>query len=238
MAHREQNVYGYKGVTIMTVLSPKRLKIEMVHDIVCSWCPIGYNNIKTAINNLNIDVDFHFLPFELNPSMADAGESIASYFNRQMGWGEQKLLAYQKSLVTTAANSGVNIDFSKRKYYYNTRNAHLLMHWAGRFNKQNILNERLITAYFSEGQDISNITVLLNIAQELGFDRREILSAITSTYLNQELTDRALRYKAFNISSIPAFIINNSVLIMGSNSVNYFEQALSKLNETSYVEQS
>ena len=47
----------------MTTSSTKKLKIEMVHDIVCSWCPIGYSNIKTAINNLNIDVDFHFLPF-------------------------------------------------------------------------------------------------------------------------------------------------------------------------------
>lgn len=222
----------------MTTLSPKKLKIEMVHDIVCSWCRIAYSNIKTANNNLNIDVDFYFLPFELNPDMADAGESIASYFNHQIGWSEQKLLVYQKSLVTTAVNSGFVIDFSKRKYYYNTRKAHLLMCWAERFIKQNILNEQLITAYFSEGQDINNITVLLNIAQELGFDRRETFAAITSTHFNLVLTDKTQRYKAFNVSSVPAFIINNHVLIMGSNSVDYFEQALSKHNENSYVEQS
>ena len=205
----------------MTTLSTKKLKIEMVHDIVCSWCPIGYNNIKTAINNLNIDVDFHFLPFELNPNMADVGESIASFFSRQMGWNER----------TTAAKAGVSIDFSKRTHYYNTRNAHLLMHLAERFNKQTELNEHLIKAYFKDGQDISNLTVLLNIAEELGFDRQRANAALTSTELNQELSQeldkKSSRYKAFNISSIPAFIVNESTLISGSNSVKYFEDILS-----------
>lgn len=69
----------------MNILSSKKLKIEMVHDLVCSWCPIGYNNIKTALNNLNIDVDFYFLPFELNPAMGEKGELIADYFSRQSG---------------------------------------------------------------------------------------------------------------------------------------------------------
>ena len=161
----------------MKTLPRKILKIEMVHDIVCSWCPIGYNNIKTAIDNLDIEVDFRFLPFELNPDMGESGESIARYFKRQSGWDEGKLLDYQNSLVTTAAKSGVSIDFSKRKFYYNTRNAHLLMHWAERFNKQTTLNERLIVAYFNGGQDISNLTVLLNIAEQIGLDRQETNTA-------------------------------------------------------------
>ncbi|WP_157203870.1 MULTISPECIES: hypothetical protein [unclassified Marinomonas] len=29
-----------------------RLRIEMVHDIVCSWCPIGFRNIQAAIKAL------------------------------------------------------------------------------------------------------------------------------------------------------------------------------------------
>ena len=36
----------------------KKLKIEIVHDLVCSWCPIGYSNIRKAIDNLGIEVKF------------------------------------------------------------------------------------------------------------------------------------------------------------------------------------
>lgn len=210
----------------MNTLSSKKLKIEMVHDLVCSWCPIGYNNIKTAINNLNIDVDFYFLPFELNPDVGEKGELIADYFSRQSGWNEDELLDYQQSLVTTAAKAGVSIDFSKRTHYYNTKKAHVLMHLAERLNKQTELNEHLIKAYFKDGRDISNITVLLNIAEKLGLDRQKTNTALTSTDLSQELDKKVLRYKAFNISSIPAFIFNEDTLISGSNSVLYYEDTL------------
>lgn len=214
-------------------LNTKKLKIEMIHDIVCSWCPIGYSNITTAIKNLNIEVDFHFLPFELNPNMTAEGELMADYFSRQMSWDNKKLLAYQASLVTTAAEAGVSIDFSKRTHYYHTQKAHLLMHWAERFNKQNQLNERLIQAYFKEGLDISYSTVLLNIAESIGLERQATLSALSSSDLINELEQKAHRVKALNVLSIPAFIINEKNLVSGSNSVEYFEDTLLSLfNET------
>jgi predicted DsbA family dithiol-disulfide isomerase len=217
----------------------EKLHIAMVHDIVCSWCPIGYNNVKKAISNLNLEVEFHFLPFELNPDMTDNGESIASYFGHRFGWDKPRLLAYQHSLVKTAADAKVSIDFSKRTHYYNTYNAHLLMHYAERFNKQTILNEHLIKVYFNEGLDINKLPVLLDIAQEIGLDREQTNIALTSTSSDQEskqklkhgLAKKFQRYQALNVSSIPAFIINNTELISGSNSVHYFEQVLSKLNK-------
>ena len=204
--------------------------------------------MKTAINNLAIEVEFSFLPFQLNPNMGEDGELIANYFSRQFGWNEGKLRKYQQSLVVTAAEAGVSIDFSKRTHYYNTHNAHLLMHWAERFNKQTVLNERLIKAYFNDGLDISKLSVLLDIAQDIGLDRQQTNTAMTSVLpkkepnkepkqvpnqaLGQELGTKVQRYKKFNLTSVPAFIINNSVLICGSNSVEYFEQALAKINET------
>lgn len=218
----------------------EKLQITMVHDIVCSWCPIGYNNIKTAIENLKFEVEFNFIPFQLNPNLDENGELISSYFKRQFGWNEVKLHSYQHSLVKTAANAGISIDFSQRTHYYNTHNAHLLMHWAERFNKQKRLNERLIKAYFNDGLDISNLTVLLNIAETVGLDRKQANIALTSSAfnkeLNQELTKKIQRYQAFNISNIPSFIINYNELISGSNSVDYFEKVLSNQNETAYLE--
>jgi predicted DsbA family dithiol-disulfide isomerase len=205
----------------------KKLKVEMVHDIVCSWCPIGYHNIQTAISNLNIEVDFKFIPYELNPEMPEKGETIASYFERHFGWNDQKLLEYQDALVKTALNAGVKIDFSKRLNYYNTKKAHKLMHWAERFNKQTDLNERLITAYMEEGQDISNTDILLDIAVQVGLDRVSTENALSSAQLAQELNRKIERRKAFKIQSIPAFVLDENTFISGSNSVEFFEKTLS-----------
>lgn len=198
----------------------------MVHDLVCSWCPIGYNNIKQAINNLNIAADFYFLPFELNPNMGEKGELVASYFHRQFNWSEDKLLAYQKSLITTADIAGINIDFSKRKYYYNTYKGHLLMHWSERFNKHVELNESLIYAYFEQGLDISNRRVLLDIAEQVGLDRELACHAIDSEELKQELAVKITEQHILNLNSVPAFILNSETVITGSQSVEYFEDIL------------
>jgi len=207
------------------------LKIEMVHDIVCSWCPIGYNNIQMAIKNLNLEVDFHFLPYELNPEMDENGETIAGYFKNRFGWDDHKLFDYQKSLVKTAQSAGVIIDFSKREKYYNTQKAHQLMHWSEQFNKQTELNERLIKAYFADGQDISNTDALLDIAVQVGLDRVSTENVLSSTQLMEPLDRKIERQKAFNIQSIPAFILDEKILISGSQSVAFFEDALPKIRE-------
>ncbi len=217
----------------MVAFNMQKVQITMIHDLVCSWCPIGYNNLKSAIQNLNIAADFKFLPFELNPTMGDKGEAIASYFSRQLNWSEHKLLTYQASLIKTAANAGVAIDFSKRTHYYNTYKGHLLMHWSARFNKQMALNEKLISAYFEHGQDISNTDILLEIATQVGLERAAARRALTSNQLHHELNNKFDRVSAIEISTIPAVIIDNHAVISGSHSVDYFEAVLASIvNET------
>lgn len=205
----------------------KTLKIEMVHDVVCSWCPIGYANLQQALRNLGTEADIHFLPFELNPDMPKEGETIAHYFKRRQGWLAEALKDYQDSLVKTASNAGVTIDFSKRTHYYNTRNAHKLMHWAEQFNKQTAVNESLIEAYFKQGLDISNMGVLLDIAQQVGMDRVSAQNALSSSRVAQALEKKVERQNSFNLHSIPAFVLNEHTLISGSNSVEFFEKTLS-----------
>ena len=212
----------------------KTLKIEMIHDVVCSWCPIGYANLRQALRNLDIEADIHFLPFELNPDMPREGETIAHYFERQQGWLAPTLQDYQDSLVKTANNAGVVIDFSKRTHYYNTRRAHKLMHWAEQFSKQSAVNEMLIEAYFKQGLDISDTAVLLDIAEQLGMDRSTAHSALTSKTVTQALENKIERQKGFKLNRIPAFILNEQTLISGSNSVEFFEKILSEFtNELS-----
>ena len=207
-----------------------KIKIEAIHDVVCSWCPIGHSNLKAALKLLEDEVEAHitYLPFELNPEMPEKGEAIDSYFKRRQGWSSETLQNYQESLVKTAQKAGVIIDFSKRTHYYNTRKAHKFMHWAEQFDKQTAVNESLIEAYFKQGLDISNTDVLLDIAEQLGMNRTLALKALTSRVMEQALEKKVERHKAFKIQSIPAFIINEDTLVSGSNSVEFFEKTLSE----------
>ncbi|PCI07863.1 MAG: hypothetical protein COB77_03675 [Gammaproteobacteria bacterium] len=211
-------------------MTKTKIKIEAIHDVVCSWCPIGYSNLKNALKRLESEVEAHitYLPFELNPEMPEEGETIANYFKRRQSWSPATLKDYQESLVKTAQSAGVVIDFSKRTHYYNSRKAHKLIHWAEQFNKQTVVNESLIETYFKQGLDISNTDVLLDIAEQLGMDRVSAQNALSSRQLELELEKKIERQKAFKLHSIPAFIINEDTLVSGSNSVDFFEKTLSE----------
>ena len=207
-----------------------KLKIEMIHDVVCSWCPIGYANLKQALKNLEIDADFHFLPFELNPELDVQGEDINDHLGQRYGWSENKRRDYRQNLLAVAEQAGVTMDFSKRTHYYNTNQAHRLIHWCEGFGKQQAMNELLIDAYFKQGLDINNSQVLLNLADQLGLDRSEAEVALNSAVTKQQLAIKKQRVQQAEITSVPAFIFNNSTLVTGSNSVEYFEQALTAIN--------
>ena len=66
----------------------KTLKIEMIHDVVCSWCHIGYHNISKALDNLlhRVSVDFHYLPFQLNPELDHQGVDITEHLCQRNQW--------------------------------------------------------------------------------------------------------------------------------------------------------
>jgi predicted DsbA family dithiol-disulfide isomerase len=207
----------------------KKLKIEMVHDVVCSWCPIGYRNIQKALRHMNVEADFHFLPYELNPDMRAEGEAIDAYFERRNQWDNASLLDYQKNLLAVAESADVAIDFSRRTHYYNSGKAHQLMHWAEGYNQQQPLNELLIDAYLKRGLDISNTLILLELVEQLGLDSSQAVQILNSSVINPQLLRKKQRVQQLTLSRIPAFIINEDTLIFGSNSVDYFEQALASL---------
>ena len=187
------------------------LEIEIVHDIVCSWCPIGYANLKQAIRNLKMEVNIRFLPYELNPNMSNEGEDIDDYFARHHQWNHSKRQDYRKHLLAVAEQAGVSIDFSKRTHYYNSNKAHRLIHWSESQKKQLAMNELLIDAYFKFGLDISNTSVLLDLVEELGLDKSAAEYALSSEKVTQQMASKWKRAKALRVSSIPVFIFNDLI---------------------------
>jgi predicted DsbA family dithiol-disulfide isomerase len=210
----------------------KTIKIEMIHDLVCSWCPIGYNHLKVALERIEDDVtaDIQFLPFQLNPEMPPEGELIADYFKERMGWDADQLKKYQTSLIRTGTAAGVSYDFSKRTHYYNTFKGHCLIHWAEKFGQHRALNELMIDAYFTKGSNLSNEVVLLDLVEQLGLNRSDALQSLTDPVLLKEISKKQQRVATLNVTSIPAFLINDEYIVSGSNSPDFFEEVLMRFS--------
>lgn len=83
MAANEQGVQSASGMQSVTV--------NMVSDVVCPWCIVGYQRLQEAIKTLdNIEVDIKFHPFELNPNMPEEGQNLREHIMEKYGISEQQ----------------------------------------------------------------------------------------------------------------------------------------------------
>ena len=212
-------------------MTKQHIKIEMIHDIICSWCPIGYSNIKAALAEYEsqLDVDFRFLPYELNPEMPAEGERIDAHLKRRNDWNDEQFLTYREDLVKTARQVGLNYDFGKRTHYWNTASAHKLLHLAEKVDKQAELNEEFTTQYFTNGIDVSDTNNLVKVAGAVGIDPQSVMDAMSSPIVVDEMAAKYARVQEFNVRSVPTFVINNQDILRGSNSVEFFIQYLADL---------
>jgi predicted DsbA family dithiol-disulfide isomerase len=212
-------------------MAKTKIKIEQIHDVVCSWCPIGYSYIKAALKQLDnqIEVEFKFLPYELNPEMPKEGETIQDHLKRRNNWNTEQLLSYQENLVETAMQAGLTYDFSKRTHYWNTAKAHILIHFAEKFDKQEQVNRVLIQQYFTEGLNVDDAESLANIASSVGLNRDDVIAALRSPEIAAEMAEKQARVHSFHVRSVPTFIINDIEVVPGANSVEFFVQYFSDL---------
>src|SRR3546814_3176146 len=64
-----------------------RLSVDIVSDVMCPWCIIGWLRFRTVMTHFAGRLDFRvqWHPFELNPDMPPEGEDAASHVQRKYG---------------------------------------------------------------------------------------------------------------------------------------------------------
>lgn len=93
------------------------------------------------------------------------------------------------------------------------------------------VHTRLMDAYWSEGANIGDETVLLDLVAEAGLERAEAEAALADgRYVDRvrASTDEANRH---GINAIPAFVLDGRLLVMGAQPEALFERAVAKLGE-------
>ncbi|WP_315903055.1 DsbA family protein [Shewanella phaeophyticola] len=51
-------------------MATKQLQIDIVSDVMCPWCIVGYRRLEIALSQFDdLDVTLQWHPFELNPAM-------------------------------------------------------------------------------------------------------------------------------------------------------------------------
>ena len=204
----------------MTVL------IEMVSDLVCPWCWLGLRRLNSAVEELRgeIDVQVLYRPFQLDPTIPEAGIPYKEYMSQKFGGvgdaekdaSKDRFSQMRTALEEYGENEGIPFRFSGIEMRPNTVNAHRIVRWAQGQGKGWAAKELLFNAYFNEHRDIGDKDVLADIAAELGLDRALIADLLKGQADIQETLQEEVYFRQMGFSGVPTFVANRKVAAQGA----------------------
>lgn len=210
------------------------LRIDIVSDVVCPWCIIGYKQVERALTLLPepVHAEFHWHPFELNPDMPPEGEDAAQHIARKYGRSPEEGKGVRERIRSTAAELGFNFGENGARRLYNSFDAHKLLTRTGTdkgWEAQTRLKLALFSAYFQKGLDISDRSVLLDVAQGAGLDRDACAAWLEDEALARQVRGEQQYWIGENVSGVPAIIFDGKYMVPGAQSAETFAQVIGKV---------
>lgn len=195
------------------------LRIDIISDVVCPWCVIGYKRLEKALDMLRDKIlhDIHWHPFELNPNMAQGGENLRQHLAAKYGTTLQGSIKARENLTRIGAEVGFKFDYFDEMKMFNTFKAHQLIHYAGTKNKKHEMELRLFAAFFGERKEIDHIDVLAIEAEVIGLDKNEAVEVLQNGRFADQVRQEEREWLNRGIQSVPTYIINQRQMFSGAH---------------------
>ncbi|MGN6767191.1 MAG: DsbA family oxidoreductase [Rhizobiaceae bacterium] len=199
----------------MTDTAP--ITVDVVSDVVCPWCFIGQKRLDKAIAASGVDVQVHWRPFQLDPTIPPEGKDRREYMLGKFG-SEERIREIHARIEPLGAEEGISFAFDAIKVAPNTLDAHRVIRWAGAAGEevQNRLVRRLFQLNFEEGRNLGDPAVLVEAAREAGMD-----TAIVETLLPTDADVESVRGEIdtaarMGVTGVPCFLLEGKYAVMGA----------------------
>jgi predicted DsbA family dithiol-disulfide isomerase len=197
-------------------MTAKKIKVIVYSDYICPFCYIGFHRIKKLKEKFNLDVEWQ--PFELHPEIPKEGLVID-----KMPLPRDYLEMALANVKRLADEDGLELKFSDK--WPNSRLALFISEFArskGKFDEFHIL---VLDAFWKEGKDIGDLSLLLNLAESIGLDKEKILKYIESDEPLTKLREALTKLSGYGISGVPTFFIGDRIVV-GAQPYEVFEQVI------------
>jgi predicted DsbA family dithiol-disulfide isomerase len=208
------------------------LHIDIVSDVVCPWCIIGYKQLAQALEATGTPHDIHWHPFELNPTMPTEGQNLREHVAEKYGSTAAQSEESRVRMTAIGAELGIDFQFTEDMRMHNTFNVHQLLHWADQQDRKNDLEQALFVAHFTHRRNLSDTTVLADIAAEIGLNHAEALAVLNDQRFAAAVRAAEKHWVEQGIRGVPAVIFNHRHLVSGAQGVENFTNILNQLAQT------
>ncbi|MEP0211788.1 MAG: DsbA family oxidoreductase [Cellulophaga sp.] len=209
----------------------KKIKIDVVSDVVCPWCAIGYKRLEQAINELKIEdkIELEWQPFELNPNMPAEGQDVEEHITEKYGSTPEQQQESQERMTDFGAELNFKFDYFNGMRMANTFDAHVLLDYAKKQGKQTALKMRLMNAFFGERKDVSNRDILKKELETVGLNTTEAFALLDNEELRTKVRSEEDYWKSLGVNSVPTVVFNRKSALTGAQPVSVYKQVLTEL---------
>jgi predicted DsbA family dithiol-disulfide isomerase len=195
------------------------VEVEIWSDIACPWCYIGKRRFEAALALFEHreDVQVIWRSFELDPSAPHEREGDrAARLAEKYGLTIERAREMEQQMTDTAAGEGLEFRFDIARSGA-TFDAHRIVHLAHEHGLQDEMKERLLRAYFTEGELVGDDETLVRIASEVGLAEDEVRQTLASDRYAEEVRDDERIAGQFGISAVPTFVVDRALGASGAH---------------------
>ena len=194
------------------------MQVEIWSDIACPWCYVGKRRFEAALAAYEHrdEVTVTWRSFELDPQ-APVARSVdsATHLAEKYGMTREQAQASQSKLAEVAAADGLDMRFDLARGG-NTFDAHRLVHLAEAHGLQDAMTERLMRAYFTEGEPIGDADALTRVAVEVGLAVDYVRDVVAGTRYGAEVRVDARTAMSLGIHAVPFIAVDRRIGAAGA----------------------
>jgi predicted DsbA family dithiol-disulfide isomerase len=200
--------------------------IDVWSDVVCPWCFIGKRRLEKALSLFEHrdQVTIRHRAFQLQPDITSTVPT-ADYLADKYRMPTEKVKEMQANVCAIADGEGLcyNLDDTLSG---NTFDAHRLLLWAAKIDKQDALLEAMYSAYFEKSQPLFSHADLIEVAALIGLNTADVEKVLCSEQFKDEvIADRTLASQ-LGATGVPFFVVDMKYGISGAQPLEAFTQTL------------
>ena len=192
--------------------------VEIWSDIACPWCYVGKRRFEAALAEFEHrdEVQVVWRSFELDPDapperVGDRAVRIAEKY----GMTVEQARSMEQRMIDMAAAEGLDFRFDIARSG-TTFDAHRVVHLAQKYGLQDAMKERLLRAYFTEGELVSDRETLVRLAAQVGLREDEAREALAGDRYAPQVRDDERSAEQLGIRAVPTFVIDRALGVSGA----------------------
>lgn len=195
------------------------MEVEIWSDIACPWCYVGKRRFEAALDRFEHrdDVRVTWRSFELDPSAPrERGGDRAARLAEKYGMTLEQAQAAEQQLTDVAAGEGLDFRFDVARSGL-TFDGHRIIHLAAEHGLQDQMKERLMRAYFTEGELVGDLETLVRLAAEVGVPAEETRATLAGDRFADAVREDEMTAQRLGISAVPTFVVDRALGASGAH---------------------